>query len=411
MRCSGGQTCSLGVCLGGNPNITPPGSNSTGQCGGEAEDSLMSALWWVEDFGAYSTMHRYLPRLSEFAEYAFNAPILFFDVSLDGNRLAIALGPSAKKYEIFHGYEGKHYTLKQGDGVPQKIAFAEDNRGLAILINTNQGQGQLFWTTEIGDTTPQQLLFGSCTGLTTATTNVLDFAWSPDSTYLAVLARIKTDMRVGVWLLRAAAAPKCITVLHPNETLGVGADWGAFGPLVWTDNQHFYFRAAVEQAYPQLYSADSSGIRTPVEIPNSLQRSLLHFAFNPSLSLFALLQDNPHQLGLFSPSPPPLLAYPPLCPIANQPSFLFSSSNWLLALGNDNTQLVHLGSMQCSASPTPTATEAAWSPDGNLLVELSQVGSSEWALLLSQSNGKQLLNTITLHSSFQPIRQLKWSSY
>jgi len=407
MRCNSGQICSSGFCLGGNPN-TYPGSNSDGN-GNSSPSSPSSALWWIEDTSStQSTLHRYLPKTSLHTAFPFSFPALSWNVSPNGKRWAVGLATSTTQYEVL---DERMRRLHMGAGVPQKMAFAQNNQGLAFLVSNDNNQGLLFGSAE-PQAAVQRISFAKC-GLEDNNVSVLDFAWSPDSFRLAVLARLgDSDLRAGIWLLTATEGA-CVHVVYPGEAMGTGTQWGAFGPLLWKDNTLF-FRASLDSAFPlQLYSSGVDGIRNPLFSAHT--HALLHFTLHPSLSLLALLQNNPSpSLSFLSLNP--LLAHTLAggCETENfaqTQTMLFSpAKDWLALAGNARSQRIRLSDMTCSPSPVPTL-ELAWSPNGHALAELAYESHGEWLILLSQNNGQTLLDSHVLSASFQHLHHLRWTTY
>ncbi|MCL2012391.1 MAG: hypothetical protein FWG75_06365 [Cystobacterineae bacterium] len=425
MRCSGGQSCSLGICLGGNPNSNP-GSSGGGQGNGEAAEA--SALWWVEDSSArQSTLTRYLPKLQKQTQFPFASPVLLFEASPNGERWAVVLATSPTQYALLHATGDKTSTLQTGSGIPQKVAFAENSQGLAFLLNNGHGQGLLFYSAHATEGL-RRISFSSC-GLADTELNVLAFALSPNGLHVAVLAFVgSADPRAGVWLLGTAQPGTCMAVVHPEEAMGMGPAWGAFGPLQWSGNSTFYFRAALLQDQPQLYSSNLDGMRNPIAIPNSINIPLLNFAINPSLSLLAFLQEG--TLSFLSLRPPFTLRSTTGCNLGAHPqnnTLLFSPNNaWLLLREGARSQMLYLGNMEggnmeCSLTPTAHVMEAVWSPSGNFLAELSSAGlpcqsppcenSASHVVSLSQSEGKTMSNPNIISIGSQRLHQLKWTRY
>ena len=410
MRCGDGRTCSAGICLGGNPNTALGNNNNGDDNKGPLPSS--SALWWMADD---LTLHRFLPEPSQQTQFPFSSPVAFWDVSQQGKRWAVMLTTSATQYEVLQAFDNTLHSLQTGNGVPQKISFAKDSQGLAFLVANENNQGQLFWSIHPNDS-PQQLSFEKC-GFQNNSVNVLDFAWSPDSARLAVLARIADDVRAGIWLLTTTQPGTCTTVVHPQEAEGATSSWGAFAPLLWRDNNTLLFRAHLTYAYPlQLYSFGLSGmggIASPILSGNS--HSLLSFALMPSASLLALLQEN-LALSFLSLSPFATLLPASGCETESfetTQAMLFSpGEDWLAVVGNARSLLIRLEDMSCRQTSTPAVFEAVWSPNGKFFAELSWMeNSATWVVVLHQNNGKTLLNPNVVSSSPVYLHQLRWTSY
>ena len=408
MRCNRGQTCAVGICLGQNPNAYP----GSGDSDDDNTDLVpTSALWWLED---KATLHRYVPELAFQTSFPFSFPVAFWDASPQGKRWAAMLAVSETRYEVVHAFDNSLRPLHTGDGVPQKIAFAQDSRGLAFLIAHENSQGQLFWLADESDS-PQRLSFAPC-GFQDSKVNVLDFAWSPDSSALAVLALLGDgEVRAGIWVLTTTQSSACAAVVHPDEAEVQTSEWGAFGPLHWGEDNTLYFRASLLHLYPlQLYSfalGEMGGVRNP--LLSGSTSFVLDFALSPSSSMLALLQEN-LSLSLLSPS---ALHAPSLAEgcetqvLAATQAMLFSPKNdWLLLVGHARSQLLHLEKMQCSLTSTPKVSEALWSPDGSFLAELSCAHSADCFLVIHHNNGNALLNPRIVSMGFQHLSQLRWTA-
>jgi len=412
MRCSGGHICSFGICLGGNPNARPGEGGGTP---GEGGAKPTSALWWIEDGAdSSSTLYRYLPEPSLQTPFSLSSPLVFWDVSPDGKRWAAMLATSETRYEVVHTAHNTTRSLQTGSGVPQKISFAKDSRGLAFLLENESNQGLLFWSVRANES-PQRLSLEKC-GLADSSVHVLDFAWSPDSSALAVRALLRGgDMRAGIWVVATAEPSACLEALHPGEAMGHTPEWGALGPLHWVGGT-LYFVASLEYLFPlQLYSfgwSSLGGTRNP--LLSSSSHSLLGFAaYAPSW--LALLQEGP-ALSLLSlrPSSVPLpVGGCETSGLSKATAMLFSPANdWLLLLGNGRLQLVSLAEPKCSQNFEPTVLEALWSPDGKRLAKVRLAeNAAAWSLVLWENNGKNLLNPHVVSVGPQRLRQLRWTAY
>ena len=419
MRCSGGQTCAVGLCLGGNPHANP-GSEGGGHGNGGA--LATSALWWRE--GEF-VLQRYLPQPQQQTSFHFHAPVVLWEASPNGKRWAAGLATSATHYEVWHAEGDKTRLLHTGSGVLQKLAFAENSQGLAFLVASGPTQGPLqgqLWVSLHAKESPRKLSVEAC-GMVDSSFHVVDFAFSPDSARLAVRAFVNEgERRAGIWLVTTAEPGTCIAVVYPGEAMEPTPGWGALGPLQWGDNRTLYFRAHLTYDYPlQLYAFrlegnSGSGLRNP--LLSTSTHSLLSFALSPSMPLVALLQENAafSLLPLGLPLRPSLVTGCETSTLAAAGSMHFSPKNdWLLLVGEARLQLVHLGHRACHPGEVPAALEAVWSPDGNFLATLSRReeadGNATWYIFLHPNNGHTLLQPTLISMGFQHLHQLRWTSF